>query len=105
MVDKGTENKAVVTQLTERYGIQKIEISAYHPQANSVERGHQVIKDSLSKLANARIGNWLRNLHICLWADRITVRTTIRISPFPFNYGYEPIMLIKEDIPSWSFLA
>jgi hypothetical protein len=40
VVDGGTENKAVVSQLTERYGIRRIQISAYHPQANSVERGH-----------------------------------------------------------------
>jgi len=105
VVDGGTENKAMVKRLTERYGIRRIEISAYHPQANSVERGHQAIKDSLSKLANAGKGNWLKNLHACLWADRTTVRTTTGVSAFRFNYGYEPIMPIEEEVPGWSFLA
>jgi len=27
------------------------------------------------------------------------------VSPFRFNYGYEPIMPVEEDVPSWSFLA
>jgi hypothetical protein len=105
MVNEGTKNKAVVTQLTKKYGIRRIEISVYHPQTNLMERGHQAIKDSLSKLANAEIGNWLRNLHACLWADRITVRITTEVSSFRFNYGYKPIILIKEDVLSWSFLA
>jgi hypothetical protein len=66
VVNEDTENKAMVIQLTEKYGIRRIEISVYYSQANLVERGHQVIKDSLSKLANAGISNWLKNLHICL---------------------------------------
>jgi len=105
VIDGGTENKAVVSELTEKYGIRRIQTSAYHPQANSVERGHQAIKDGLSKLANAGKGNWLQNYHACLWADRTTVRTTTGVSPFRFNYGYEPIMPIEEDVPGWSFLA
>jgi len=105
VIDGGKENKAVVNQLTKKYGIRRIELSAYHPQANSVERGHQAIKDGLSKLANAGKGNWLKNLHACMWADRTTVRTTTGVSPFRFNYGYEPIMPIEEEVPGWSFLA
>jgi hypothetical protein len=31
IVDGGTENKAMVKLLTEKYGIRRIEISAYHP--------------------------------------------------------------------------
>ena len=80
-------------------------ISAYYPQANSVKRGYQAIKDGLSKLANAGKGNWLQNLHACFWADRTTVRTTTGVSPFRFNAGYEPIMPIEEEVPSWRFLA
>ena len=105
VVDGGTENKGLVTALTERYGIRRIQTSGYHPQANSVERGHKPIKDGLTKLAEAGKGNWLQNLHACLWADRTTVRATTGVSPFRFNYGYEPIMPIEEEVPGWSFLA
>jgi hypothetical protein len=104
IVDGGTENKSLVAELTKRYGIRRIQISAYHPQANPVERGHQPIKDSLAKLAEAGKGNWLKNLHACLWADRTTVRASTGVSPFRFNYGYEPIMPIEEEVPGWSFL-
>lgn len=105
VVDGGPENKRVVKHLADRYGIHRIVISAYHPQANSVERGHQAIKDGLSKLANVGKGNWVENLAACFWADRTTVRTTTGVSPFRFNTGYEPIMPIEDDVPSWSFLA
>lgn len=104
VVDGGTENKEVVEELTARYGIRRIEISAYHPQSNSVERGHKPIKDALSKLSNAGKGNWVDNLQACFWADRTTVRTSTGMSAFRFNYGYEPIMPIEEEIPSWNFL-
>ena len=104
IVDGGTENKSWVTEMTKKYGIRRIEISAYHPQANPVERGHQQIKDGLAKLAEGGKGNWLKNLHACLWADRTTVRASTGVSPFRFNYGYEPIMPIEEEVPDWSFL-
>ena len=104
VVDGGRENMEFVKELTDKYGIKRIEISAYHPQANSVERGHQPIKDCLSKLANSGKGNWLENYHAAFWADRTTVRTPTGVSPFRFNYGYEPIMPIEEEVPSWSFL-
>jgi hypothetical protein len=53
VIDGGSENKSVVSELTKKYGIRRIEASAYHPQAISLERVHQAIKDGLSKLANA----------------------------------------------------
>jgi hypothetical protein len=104
IVDGGKENKSLVAALTEKYGIRRIVISAYHPQANPVERGHRPIKDSLAKLSEAGKGNWMKNLHACLWADRTTVRASTGVSPFRFNYGYEPIMPIEEEVPGWSFL-
>jgi hypothetical protein len=104
VVDGGSENKAVVKELTEKYGIKRIMISAYHSQVNSVEQKYQFIKDSLFKLTNIEKSNWLNNLHACFWADRTTVRTIMGVSPFRFNYRYEPIMSIEEDVLSWSFL-
>ncbi len=50
VIDGGLENKKAVEELAERYGIKRVVVSAYHPQANGmIERGHKPIVDVLSK--------------------------------------------------------
>ena len=104
VVDGGKENAGAVQELTTRYGIHRVQASAYHPQANPVERGHRPLKDSLSKLATHGHGNWVDNLHAVLWADRTVVRTTTGMSAFRLNYGYDPILPVEEEVPTWSFV-
>ena len=51
VIDGGSENKEAVAELTRRYGIKRVVVSAYHPQANGmIERGHKPIVDALSKM-------------------------------------------------------
>ena len=41
IVDGGPENKDLVIELTKRYGIKRIVVSAYYAPANGmIERGH-----------------------------------------------------------------
>ena len=50
-IDGGSENKDAVAELTERYEIKKVVISAYHPQVNGmIERGHKPIVNAFSKI-------------------------------------------------------
>ena len=52
VVDDGSENKDAVQELALRYGIKRVVVSAYHPQANRmIERGHKPIVDALAKLS------------------------------------------------------
>jgi hypothetical protein len=102
VVDGGTENQGLVDNLRLLYGFNKVTTSAYHPQANPVERGHQQIKAVLAKLGWP---HWVDNLSFALWADRISIKSTTGVSPFRFNYGYEPLLPIEERIDSWQSLA
>ena len=75
VIDERLENKDVVVELVERYGVKKVVISAYHPQANGmIERGHKPIVDALSKISAGGSTNLIQNLPVFLWADRSTVR-------------------------------
>jgi Integrase zinc binding domain/Integrase core domain len=48
--DNGAENGEEVREMLEAFGVNKVRISSYHPQSNSlVERGHAPIKNALSK--------------------------------------------------------
>ena len=58
VVNGGPENKGLVAALTARYGIKRVAVSAYHPQANGmVKRGHKPIVDALAKMTNGGEGD------------------------------------------------
>lgn len=63
IIDGGSENKDAVAELTRRYGVNKVVVSVYHPQANKIiERGHKAIVDSLLNMSDGGSANWIRNL-------------------------------------------
>ena len=70
VIDGGSENKEAVAELAQRYGVKRVVVSAYHPQANGmIERGHKPIVDALSKMSDGGSTNWVQNLPAVLWAD------------------------------------
>ena len=70
IVDDGDENKGEVIELTQRLGIKRLVVSAFHPQANGmVKRGHKPIVDALAKMTNRGLDNWVDNLPAVAWAD------------------------------------
>ena len=105
VVDGGPENKADVKDLTARYGIQRVVVSAYHPPANGmIERGHKPITDALAKMTDGGYGPWVKNLPTVLLADRSTVKVTTGRSGFSLIYGSEAILPIELEIPTWRML-
>ena len=49
VLDRGSENLNLTKDLLKYYRIQRMVVSAYHPQANGlIERGHDLIVNSLS---------------------------------------------------------
>ena len=91
-VDGGGEFKGEVIKLLNKWGVDRIQVSAYHAQANGmIERGHQPLKDALSKLG----ANWVGNLPAVLFADRTTVHGPTGYTPFYMVYRQEPILLVK----------
>ncbi len=51
IIDGGSENKDAIAELTKRYGVKRVIVSTYHPQANGIiERSRKPIFDALSKM-------------------------------------------------------
>lgn len=104
VVDGGPENKGLVTTLAEKYGIRRVVVSAYHPEANGlVERGHTPIVDALSKMGGG-LAKWVENLHTVLWADRTTVRRSTGLTPYEVEFANRPILPIEIEVPTWSVM-
>lgn len=96
VVDGGTEFKEVMEELTGKYGIHRVQASAYHPQANGMmERGHRPIVDALAKLSAEGRGNWLENLNAVRFADRAIIKVITAVSLMRMNYKYEPLLPIE----------
>jgi hypothetical protein len=101
-VDGGPENKGLVTDLARQYGIERVVSSAYHPQGQGlIERGHKELVGALRKMA----GDWGKNLHLALWADRVTVKRSTGETPAFLVCGREHILPIELSIPTWQTIA
>ena len=101
VLDRGGEFKAEVIDLLNKWGVERIQISAYHAPANGmIERGHRPIKDALSKLG----AKWDENLAAVLFADRTTVHGPTGYTPFYMVYGREPILPVESKFPTWRTL-
>ncbi len=105
IIDRGSENKDAVAEWTKRYGVKRVVVSAYHPQANGmIERGHKPIVDALSKISEGGSTNWVRNLPAVLLADRSTVRTSTGLIPYYICCASEPVLPIELEISTWRIL-
>ena len=96
VVDGGPENKGYVKAFTERYGIDRVQTSAYHAPANGmIERGHKPITDALAKMTDGGFGNWVRDLPAVLFAERTSVHRPTGKTPFWVVYGREAVLPIE----------
>jgi len=69
--DGGPENRGLVKDLQRQFGVNRVVSSAFHlPGQGLIERGHKVLVAALKKMT----GNWVDNLPLALWADRVTVK-------------------------------
>jgi hypothetical protein len=49
-------------------------------------------------------GNWVDNLPMALWADRVTVKRTTQETPLYLISGKEPILPVDLSVPTWQAL-
>jgi hypothetical protein len=114
VIDYGPEMRTELRRFLKKYGVNVTSISAYHPQSNgSVERAMRTMKDALSKLTDGytengpnRVGriSWTSKLHLAVLADRVTLHAHTGISPFRFVYGFDAVLPIELDVPTWTTL-
>jgi hypothetical protein len=105
VIDGGPENKGYVAAFTAKYGIKRVQVSAYHLPANGmIERGHKPIADALAKLTDGGLGNWVQNLSTVLFADCTSVHQPTSRTPFWVVYGREAVLLIELKFWTWRIL-
>ncbi|KAK4690749.1 hypothetical protein P7C70_g9499, partial [Phenoliferia sp. Uapishka_3] len=100
-LDGGTEFKGEVIKALREFGIRRIVIAPYHPEANGMEeRGHQPLVDCLIKISDTP-KSWARHLPMVLFADRISMRRTTGMTPFAMLYGTEAVLPIDQNEDTW----
>lgn len=99
--DQGTVfTSALTTGFLEKCGIKIIHSSVYHPQTNSVERWHSVMKRVLRALIYENKCEWEACLPAMLFALRSVAHEATGFSPAELVYGRgmrSPIRLLRES--------
>ncbi|XP_064463444.1 uncharacterized protein LOC135374410 [Ornithodoros turicata] len=98
--DQGTVfTSALTTEFFERCGIRVIHSSVCHPQSNSVERWHSVLKRVLRALCHERVADWEACLPAALFALRTASHESTGFSPAELVYGRalrSPLRMLRE---------
>ena len=105
-VDGGAEFKGAVIKILRKYGIGRVQISAYNSKANGmVEGGHKPIIAALIALTQGGKKKWIEYLAAVLFADRTTVHEPTGHTPFYMVYGREAVLPVETRFPTWRTLG
>lgn len=103
--DWESKNKDVIVELAERYGIKRVVVSAYYPQANKIiEHSHKSIVNTLLKMFFGGFINWIQNLSAVLWANQLTVYTSPGLTFYYIGCGSKLVFFIELEIFTWRIL-
>ncbi|KAJ3528184.1 hypothetical protein NMY22_g9515 [Coprinellus aureogranulatus] len=104
-VDGGTEFKGFVDVLFRQYHVTVVVSNAYHPESNGiVERSHQVLMNSVKKLAHPHPARWPLYLPATLLSMRVTTSRSTGMSPFFLLYGVHPVFSFDLQDATWGVL-
>ena len=103
VTDNGAPIISACGHLSKKYKVNHIRISGYNSQANGlVERSHFDVRQSLYKACGGEEAKWARAVPTVFWAERVTVRRRMGVSPFFAVTGTHPILPL--DIVEASYL-
>lgn len=86
--DRGTDfTSALFKKVNKLLNIKQVTTTAYHPQANIVERRNRSTSEYLRCYTHAKPQTWAELLPYCTFAYNITVNETTGYSPFELVYG------------------
>jgi hypothetical protein len=89
----------------ELYGITLIHSTPYYPQGNGLaESSNKSLIKIIKKLLEDNKKAWDSKLKFALWADRVTTKRSLGVSPFQLVYGVEAIFPTHLALPVEKFL-
>jgi hypothetical protein len=84
----------------EQYGISLIHSTPYYPQGNKLaESSNKILIKLIKKLLEDNKRAWDSKLKFALWADRVTTKKSLGLSPFQLVYGIEAVFPIQLALP------
>lgn len=87
------------------HGIVMSYSSPYHPQGNGqAESSNKSLLNIIKKILEETKRSWDQKLKLALWADRITVKKAIGMSPFELVYGTQARVPVKNLLLVYKFL-
>ena len=93
-----------LAKFCEQFGIKLIHSTPYYPQGNGLAESS---KKSLIRIIKSLLEDnkraWNSKLKFALWADRVTTKRSIGISPFQLVYGAEAVFPSQLVIPVAKF--
>jgi transposase InsO family protein len=76
----------------EQFGISLIHSTPYYPQGNGLaESSNKSLIKLIKKLLEDNKRAWDSKLKFALWADRVTTKKSLGLSPFQLVYGIEAV--------------
>jgi hypothetical protein len=84
----------------QKYNIILGHSTAYYPQGNGLaESSNKILITVIKKVLTENKKAWHTHLKYALWANRISTKRSIRISPFQMVYGTDVILPINISMP------
>jgi transposase InsO family protein len=95
LTDRGaTFTSALMKGVCKLLGIQKLQTSSYHAQANGIcERMHKLLIDIISHFVNKDAKNWDKYVPYAVMAYRATPHCSVKYSPYYLVYGTIGVVL------------
>ena len=83
-----------------RYQVALGHSTAYYPQGNGLaESSNKSLVTIIKKLLEENKNSWHNNLVHALWADRLTTKKSIGMSPYHLVYGIEAVFPTILGVP------
>jgi len=102
VTDNGPEVQGAVEVLLDKYCVDHIKISSYNKRANGlIERKHYDVRESLMKSCEGNPSRWIVMAPLVFWAERVTVKTHLGMSPFQMAHGVQPILPLDLAEATW----
>ena len=83
-----------------KYNISLGHSTAYHPQGNGLaESSNKSLVNIIKKLLEINKKSWHKKLINALWADRVSQKKSIGMSPFELVYGFDAVFPTLLSVP------